>query len=138
MSSSSESEQMKSALTGLFSAYKERVEAETPETRYPLYTVAFDYPEYKTGQTYLLFGSFAEISQLGKPKILTVISGGAQARIVAAANWIKDWPDVFDWEGRVYVPNWNKFNSATDGMIDLVNKMSLKIRFNIQDRSQIS
>ena len=112
---------LKTALTGLFSAYKERTEQTPNPDRFTIYTESLDFPEYLSGDTFHIFGSFPEDERPSRPTLLTIISGNSHTRIVAACNWVNDWPEILAYESTVY--------SAEKDSILIVNKLALKLRF---------
>lgn len=113
---------LKTALTGLFSAYKERTEQNPNANRFTIYTESLDYPEHFSGDIFHIFGSFPEDERPSRPTLLTIISGNSHTRIVAACNWVNDWPEILAYEATVD-------SLETDSTL-IVNKLALRLRFN--------
>ncbi len=112
---------LRTALTGLLSAYKERTEQDPNPNRFTMYTERLEYPEHLSGDIFHIFGSFPEDGRPSRPRLLTIISGNIHTRIVAACHWNNDWPEVETFEATVY-------SAETDSTL-IVNKLALRLRF---------
>lgn len=114
-------EKLRTALTGLVSAYKEKTEAKGEKNRFPIYTEQLDYPKHFSGDIFHIFGSFPLDERPSRPSFLTVISGNSHTRIVAACSWTDDYPEIMAYESTVY--------SLEPDTIWIVNQLALKLRF---------
>jgi len=98
---------------------------------------------------FLIFGGFGEEGDAYKPEVLVVISNDAEFHLLARAKWSGDWPEVLDWDaipgevtfagtvagvqsGSLTISDTQEVQNTgvpIDEVIDVVNKLSIKLRF---------